>query len=87
MRECPDPANGDAYDPSYRVSIADYEPKHNPHRNCKPYYHADDNPDDYNGPADFWHHYTIHDPDHVNISADYVSNLHPYLYGLPRRGL
>ena len=41
VRIRPDAANGDAYDPSYRSSIWDFVPKHNPHRVCVPQYFSE----------------------------------------------
>lgn len=83
MRERPDPANGPAYDPTFRVSITDYEPKHKPKSKCKPYYASDDDPATFADPIALVNTFNVSE---FNHSSSYVSKLHPYLYGLPRLG-
>lgn len=85
MRERPDPANGPAYDPTFRVSVTDYEPKHKPKSKCKPYWRADDDPEHYRDALSHYHWAVTYIPTDINTTP-YVSKLHPYLYGLPRLG-
>ena len=87
MYQRPDAANGDTYDPSFRVSITDYEPK--PVAHLKPYYVSDTHPDHDNhpdcNPVAYCDYCTAYNPALINTSP-YQSKLHPYLYGLPRYG-
>lgn len=83
MRERPDAANGDAYDPSFRVSLTDFEPdsKSESKSHRKPYYASDDDPATFADPNALFNTFAVAE---FNTTA-YQSKLHPYLYGLPRR--
>ena len=88
MYQRPDAANGDSYDPSFRVSVTDYEPKPN---HCTPHYPTGHHTPDIYNPVAFYVAYREH-LTHCNKCAPivnttaYQSKLHPYLYGLPRYG-